>query len=201
MPKLKLTKTELKSQREALKRFTRYLPTLLLKKAQLQAELRQVEQRIEEKRLEERRMKDGLAAWVKLFAEPFDFGTHLRVASVVRGTTVVAGVAVPTLADVVLERKVPDLLATAPWVDEGLLVVEQVLRLRLELAVLLEQQQKIAAELRVTSQRVNLFEKVKIPECKQNIRRIRTALGDQQTLGVARGKLAKGRIAEKVVGS
>ena len=44
-----------------------------------------------------------------------------------------------------------------------------------------------------TSQRVNLFEKVKIPEAKENIRAINIFLGDQQTTGVARSKLAKGK--------
>ena len=37
-------------------------------------------------------------------------------------------------------------------------------------------------ELRTTSQRVNLFEKVKIPECRENIRVIRIFLGDEQSL-------------------
>ena len=40
MAKLKLTKNELKKQKDALKRYTRYLPTLELKKQQLQAEQR-----------------------------------------------------------------------------------------------------------------------------------------------------------------
>ena len=35
MAKIKLTKNELKAQRDALKRFQRYLPTLQLKKQQL----------------------------------------------------------------------------------------------------------------------------------------------------------------------
>ena len=41
MAKIKLTKNELKVQRDALKRFERYLPTLQLKKQQLQLEVRQ----------------------------------------------------------------------------------------------------------------------------------------------------------------
>ena len=40
---------------------------------------------------------------------------------------------------------------------------------------------------------VNLFEKVKIPEAKENIRIIRIFMGDQQTAAVARSKIAKGK--------
>jgi V/A-type H+-transporting ATPase subunit D len=45
---------------------------------------------------------------------------------------------------------------------------------------------------------VNLFEKVKIPETKENIRMIRIYLGDQQTAAVVRGKIAKAAIDLKV---
>jgi V/A-type H+-transporting ATPase subunit D len=41
---VKLTKNELKKQKDGLKRFQRYLPTLQLKKQQLQMVIRQVEQ-------------------------------------------------------------------------------------------------------------------------------------------------------------
>jgi V/A-type H+-transporting ATPase subunit D len=50
--------------------------------------------------------------------------------------------------------------------------------------------------LRITNQRVNLFEKIKIPEAKENIRMIRIYLGDQQTAGVARAKIAKRKSTE-----
>ena len=43
MAKIKHTKNELKAQRDALARFERYLPTLQLKKQQLQMVIRQVE--------------------------------------------------------------------------------------------------------------------------------------------------------------
>ena len=43
MAKLKQTKNELKAQREALKRYERFLPMLQLKKQQLQREVRRAE--------------------------------------------------------------------------------------------------------------------------------------------------------------
>jgi V/A-type H+/Na+-transporting ATPase subunit D len=52
----------------------------------------------------------------------------------------------------------------------------------------------LSEELRITNQRVNLFEKVKIPECSENIRRIRIYLGDQQASAVGRSKIAKKKI-------
>jgi V/A-type H+-transporting ATPase subunit D len=38
---------------------------------------------------------------------------------------------------------------------------------------------------------VNLFEKVKIPETRTNIKKITVYLGDQQVAAVVRGKISK----------
>ncbi|HOW98621.1 MAG TPA: V-type ATP synthase subunit D [Kiritimatiellia bacterium] len=193
MPRIKHTKNELKAQRDALKRFERYLPTLQLKKQQLQMEVRRLEGQIEQKRGEEEERRDGLKTWVRLFADAFPFGQYLKVAKVRASEGNIAGIAIPVLEEVRFERKMPDLFLTASWVDDGLEVLEQLLRLGIERRILDEQHRRLAEELRVTSQRVNLFEKVKIPECGENIRVIRIFLGDEQTADVVRGKIAKGR--------
>ncbi|MDZ4199382.1 MAG: V-type ATP synthase subunit D, partial [Kiritimatiellia bacterium] len=74
---------------------------------------------------------------------------------------------------------------------------DEISRLRVERRVLEEQFRLLSEEHRTTNQRVNLFDKVKIPEARENIRVIRITLGDQMTAGVARSKLAKAKTAEK----
>jgi V/A-type H+-transporting ATPase subunit D len=54
-------------------------------------------------------------------------------------------------------------------------------------------------ELRVTAQRVNLFEKVKIPETEEAIRLIKIYLGDQMANAVGRSKIAKRKIEDAVL--
>lgn len=198
MPRIKHTKTELKAQRDALKRFKRYLPTLLLKKQQLQLEVRQVEAQFERKREEERRLMDDVGVWVRLFAEPAGLDELLRVRAIRTAEGNIAGVNIPLLEGVEFERKAPDLFTSRSWVDDGLDALERAIRLKAELGVLREQLRLLGEELRTTTQRVNLFEKVKIPECGENIRVIRIFLGDEQTADVVRGKIAKGRSVEKV---
>ena len=56
---------------------------------------------------------------------------------------------------------------------------------------------QVCRELRATSQRVNLFEKVKIPETEENIRKISIYLADQQVNAVVRSKIAKRKIAAR----
>jgi len=197
MGKVKNTKTELKAQRDALKRYQRYLPTLQLKKQQLQMEVRQVEQRVAEKKAEEEAARGALAGWVKLYSEPLDYLSWLAVESIEVEPGNIAGVAVRSLKDIRFRRTVPDLWATPDWLDEGLATLETLFRLRIERRLLEEQYRLLAEELRTTSQRVNLFEKVKIPECAENIRRIRIFLGDENTSAVVRSKIAKGKTVKK----
>ena len=193
MAKIKLTKNEMKSQRDALTRFQRYLPTLQLKKQQLQMEVRQLDVRIEEKRREEEALLHELKAWSKMYAEPFDFKKHVRLEHVVLTEGNIAGVTIPVLDDLEFAREIPDLFESPLWVDEGMNVIEQLVRLRVQRLVMRNQQDCLREELRTTNQRVNLFEKVKIPECEEAIRKINIFLGDQQTSAVARAKIAKGK--------
>jgi V/A-type H+-transporting ATPase subunit D len=197
MAKVKLTKNALKAERDALKRFQRYLPTLQLKKQQLQMEIRGVQARVEAKRKEEAELLENMASWVKLYAEPFNFAQYLKVVSVRKGEGNNAGVANPVFDGVEFDRTIPDLFETPVWADAGIRALEQLVSLRLERRVIEEQFRLLSEELRTTNQRVNLFEKVKIPEAKENIRVVRIFLGDQQTAGVARSKIAKNKTVAK----
>ena len=69
MSKIKLTKNELKKQKDSLKMYQRYLPTLMLKKQQLQMEIRGTEARI--RALEGRReaLLESFRPWIAVFGE------------------------------------------------------------------------------------------------------------------------------------
>jgi V/A-type H+-transporting ATPase subunit D len=105
----------------------------------------------------------------------------------------VVGVVVPVIQAVRFKRAELDFFAEPMWLTEGLDMLEHLVRLRLDLTALAERLERLRDELRVTTQRVNLFEKVKIPEARDNIRRIRIFMGDEQTAAVARAKIAKGK--------
>ena len=195
MAKIKLTKTELKAQTDALKRFQRFLPMLQLKKQQLQAEIAGIVQKAEEVTTREKQARAELGSWVGLFAVGGEemLSGLVKVKSINTGTANIAGVSIPVFESVETEVKEIDSWSTPAWVDDAVKAVTQILALRCERTVLLRQRDLITAELTTTSQRVNLFEKVKIPECKENIRVIKIAIGDEQTAAVTRGKIAKSR--------
>ena len=195
MAKIKLTKNELKTQRDSMARFQRYLPTLQLKKQQLQMEMRGLDQLIRDKQDEEQEARARLSSWIQLYSEPVDLSPYAQVDKLLTSFGNIAGVNIPILDDLTFKEAAIDLFETGPWTDEGIRVMKQLTRLRIERQIFEEQHRLLADELRTTTQRVNLFEKVKIPEAKENIRVIRIFMGDQQTAAVARSKIAKGKSA------
>ena len=193
MAKIKLTKNELKFQRDSLKRFQRYLPTLLLKKQQLQMEIRKLENDINLKKKNEEDERIELKLWISLYSENIDFSDYIELESIVTSQGNIAGVNIPILDDIKFNENKPDLFETSFWIDSGIKKIKELILLRVEIKILYEQYKLLNDELRTTTQRVNLFEKVKIPEAKENIRIIRIFMGDQQTAAVARSKIAKGK--------
>ena len=200
MAKVKLTKTELKAQTDALKRFQRFLPMLQLKKQQLQSEIAGIVAKAEAVSARERAVRDGLNKWVGLFAtDESSLEGLVKVKKINTGKANIAGVEIPTFSSVDTDVREIDTWATPAWVDDAVEVTTQILSLQCERQVYEEQRRLVMEELRQTSQRVNLFEKVKIPQCKEAIRVIKIALGDEQTAAVTRGKIAKSRAPESEV--
>ena len=192
MAKIKLTKNELKKQKDALKMYRRYLPTLMLKKQQLQGEIRITDLRLAELKVEKDLLNDSFKTWVAVFGEKGFFTPDiLKISSLRTSLGNIAGVVIPIFEGAEFEIAPYDLARTPLWLDYAVEKMKQVLLLDLEAHIVEEQRRRLDRELRVTTQRVNLFEKIKIPETRGNIKKIQVYLGDQQTSAVVRGKIAK----------
>jgi V/A-type H+-transporting ATPase subunit D len=197
MAKIKLTKNELKKQKDSLKMYQRYLPTLMLKKQQLQAEIRVTEVRVGELKGQRNHADAGLNFWLAVFGEKGIVTPEiLKISRVKTAQGNIAGVAIPLFRGAEFEVFPYDLSRMPLWLDSAVEKLKQILFLELEAQILEEQRRRLDRELRITTQRVNLFEKVKIPETRDNIKRIQVYLGDQQTAAVVRGKIAKRGLAK-----
>ncbi len=200
MANIKLTKNELKKQKDALKMYTRYLPTLILKKQQLQMEIRKVEDREALVRKEKDALEEDFRRWIAVFGEDVGLDETLLVLEEVNtGIGNIAGVSIPVFKGARFAPVSYDLWIKPLWVDKAVKEIQRVMLLDLELRVLEEQRRLLFVELRTTTQRVNLFEKVMIPDTRMHIKKISIYLGDQQTAAVVRGKIAK-RGLERVAG-
>ena len=199
---IKLTKNEQKVQKDRLKQYQRYLPTLQLKKQQLQSVIMKTQAELAEKEVERRQMIGDLDDWVAVFAENDLFAEEKKLDQLVWPDTVItrteniAGVNIPTFQELTFKDIEINVDDYPLWVDTAIIKLREIARLDALVSTLRKQEELLERELRSTSQRVNLFEKVKIPEAKENIRVIGVFLGDQQTAAVVRGKISKKKLVE-----
>ena len=178
--------------------YRRYLPTLTLKKQQLQAEIRTIEAKAIAVRKQREDLEAGFASWIAVFSETDAFPENvISVRNIRKGVGNIAGVTIPVYEGADFSRADYDLYTTPLWVDIAADHMEQAMSLDLEAEVLDEQVRLLSEELRATAQRVNLFEKVKIPETQANIRKITVYLADQQVSAVVRSKISKRKIAAR----
>ncbi len=197
---IKLTKNEQKVQKDNLKQFERYLPTLQLKKQQLQTVIMKENAELEQMEIDRTNMIGDLDDWIAVFAENTIFSEDRKLDqlvqpdSVIAATENIAGVSVPLFKELTFKDIAYDVDDYPLWVDTALVKLRGIARLDALVATKRKRVEALEKELRSTSQRVNLFEKVKIPEAKENIRIIGVYLGDQQTAAVVRGKISKKKL-------
>jgi len=197
---IKLTKNEQKVQKDNLKQFERYLPTLQLKKHQLQSVIMKETAELEQLQKERAEMIGDLDDWIAVFAENTIFEDSMKLDQLVQPDTVVctteniAGVKVPLFQELKFKDITYNVDDYPLWVDTALVKLREIARLDALASTQAKRVDALEKELRSTSQRVNLFEKVKIPEAKENIRVIGVYLGDQQTAAVVRGKISKKKL-------
>lgn len=199
MTEVKLTKNELRAQQQRLSQLQKYLPTLQLKKAMLQAE-------VSEARVEIVRMRDAFAQataavddYIGLLREPlpFDLRQAGEIIEMRKEYENIAGVEIPIYRETIFAQVHYLLFNTPPWVDSGIALLRRQGEAQGRLQVAEEKCEALDRELREVSIRVNLFEKVLIPRAQENIKRIRVFLGDQQLAAVAQAKVAKEKIVER----
>jgi len=198
--KIKLTKGELKRQREALKQYQRYLPTLQLKKQQLQMEILLQHTLQEERRHVLEAKMHAAQTWAGLLADPgVNIHSLIMTKGVIRAAKNISGVDIPVFERVEFESVEYDLFLIPLWVDAATEIIKQLISLKEEIKTIEEGISILKHELVITTQRVNLFEKVKIPEAEEAIRRIKVYIGDQMANAVGRSKIAKRKIQEYVL--
>jgi V/A-type H+-transporting ATPase subunit D len=194
--KIKFTQGELKRQRDALRQYERYLPTLQLKKQQLQLEILHQHGTLRERKNSLTEKEKSAENWLGLLVEAPEIKRWLVPEKIITGKKNIAGVDVPVFERVNFEPAEYDLFLMPFWVDAGLEILRAMVSLLEEIRVIEKGIFILKHELRITTQRVNLFEKVKIPEAKEAIRLIKIYIGDQMTNAVGRSKIVKNKIEE-----
>lgn len=199
MATLKLTKNELRGQQNRLGQLEKYLPTLQLKKAMLQAEMNEVRLEIAKLQQELTSRNAHVQRYAALLTELdlfLSIDVFTKAEKINKRYDNIAGVVVPYLESVKFYEGTYNLLETPPWTEACIEGMRQLSIVRIKITIAEEKYEALRKEQREVSIRVNLFEKVLIPRALKNIAKIKVFLGDQQLAAVAQAKVAKRKIEE-----
>lgn len=196
MAQVRFTKNELRDQQLKLTQLDKYLPTLQLKKAMLQAEVDQVQLAIDAELKEKEQALQTLEPSVALLTEKYECHPlqYTEISHVEKTFENIAGVEIPVFKSVQFVPMDYSTVTTPAWLDSLVVQLQALVTIREKARVLEEKKRALEYELREVSIRVNLFEKVLIPRCKQTIKKIKLFLGEQQLVAVAQAKVAKTKI-------
>ena len=196
--KIRLTRPELKRHRDAMERFERYLPMLKLKQQQLQITLGQLEVKIRQVSSDYQQAFAKFSRYQDVLGDIAGVNVQqlAKPSEVKTSQTNVAGVTLPVFEEVSFPQARYSLFATPSWVDRAIADLRELNKRQAQLDILRRQHNLLRRELTKIIQRVNLFEKVKIPEAREAIRIITIRLGDEMTAAVCRAKIAKAKLAE-----
>jgi V/A-type H+-transporting ATPase subunit D len=199
MAEIKLNKTELKKQKTLLEQLTKYLPTLQLKKQQLQVEVDAVQNVVDKLAAEQQALADEMGAWAILLSQQmtFELGDFSRIAELKTDRENIAGVDVPVFLAIEFAPVQFSFFVMPLWADKAVADMRRLVEFREKLKIARQRLALLEEELRQTTIKVNLFEKRMIPQCRENIRKIKIFLGDQEIAAICNAKIAKDKLKRK----
>jgi V/A-type H+/Na+-transporting ATPase subunit D len=196
MATIALSKSSLQQQRDRLRLFERFLPSLELKRQQLTAEYKKALQVLAEAEQGAEQASRSLPALLPVLGSVrMQLSGLIRIRRVDVAEEDVLGLRLPILRAVEFDTADYSLLATPFWFDDLVTCLKEVATYRLRLQVYRERVARMQGAVRRVTQRVNLFEKVLIPNAKRSIARIQIFLSDVERAAVVTSKIAKGKRA------
>jgi V/A-type H+-transporting ATPase subunit D len=196
---LALNKSTLKDQRDQLRTFARFLPALDLKRQQLLSVLKQSRKERDEIHATcvayQARVEQIYPLLGSSTAATRNLASLVRIRTVKIGQQNMLGTTLPVAEEVKFEIASYSRLVMPFWVDLLVENLQQLATLNIKLQVSDERVAILDVATRRITQRVNLFEKVLIPQAESNIRKIVIFLSDQERAAVIRSKIAKSKSA------
>ncbi|MBK8974624.1 MAG: V-type ATP synthase subunit D [Planctomycetes bacterium] len=194
MSRIALNKAELQRQQRALKTYRQFLPSLDLKRRQLLAERAAARAELASLRAELIAATRSVGEQLPMLAdERIALDGLVRVKACHLTTENRLGTKLPLLERVDVQVAHYSLLTKPHWVDPLVDRLRRAIESEIRVRVAEERTRRLERAVRVITQRVNLFDKVLIPQTRANVRRIQLHLSDAERAGVVRAKIAKSR--------
>ncbi len=195
--RIRLNKVSLREQKQKMAMYERFLPALEARKQQLIMQLAIIRANIRTQKEFLETTREEIRSWASLY---WDVERALRFYIIVReircASRNIAGLKIREFKEVVFDNPGYSLFRTPYSFDTVIKRTREAISLREGIKILEEQEQILLEGFRKTSQRINLYEKRLIPQCREAVRRVSVYLQDQQAAAVGVAKVAK-RLSEE----
>jgi V/A-type H+/Na+-transporting ATPase subunit D len=192
MAKIAFNKSSLQKIREQMKLYKGLLPSLDLKRRQLTAELAKAKVKYEKSSEAVKALMEDVGKKLPMLANAeIDLSGLVKVKEVKAREDNIVGVRIPVVDEVICEVQPYSMLVRRHWVDDLVEKLKQMAMVKAQEEAAKVQVQRLEVGLRRITQKVNLFEKILIPESKQIIAKIQIFLGDTERSAVVRSKISK----------
>lgn len=189
-----LNKSTLNQKNKQLKLYKRFLPTLEMKRQQLLLEKAKQAAEIEKLKEEYESLSNDVGEQVPMVGDKkLKLDGLIRLDKVNIGRENMLGTSLPVLEDFDLIQADYSWFAQPQWIDILVYKLKDLVRIRLLRKVAEERLRLLEIAVRKVTQKVNLFDKVLIPETESDIKKIKIYLADEERAGIVRAKIAKGR--------
>jgi len=197
MSKILLNKSFLQKQRNQLSLYKKLLPSLELKRSQLMMELNKNRQLLVQSIQNYQTFIRQAGQEIPMLAnQKIDHAGLIKIDTVEIVSENIVGVKLPLLKEILFTKVDYPILGKPAWSEMFITRYKKGIKLNLEVSIVEKRIGLLEKVLKKTTQRVNLFEKVLIPETKEQIKMIQIALDDIQRASVVRSKIAKSKQKE-----
>ncbi|MBN1980910.1 MAG: V-type ATP synthase subunit D [Chitinivibrionales bacterium] len=190
--KFQFNKTALQQLRKQLHIRETALPTLQAKEAALRLEVKKAKEELVlgQQVLHEKMARCSLAnrLWPE-FSE-----TLLTLSTVDINQKKIAGIRVPVLANISFQIAPMSLFRAPAWIAEAIQLLKETASIQIELRIARKKVSILEYGRKKTTQKVNLYEKVQIPQYRNAMRSIKRFLEDEENLSKSAQKMLKERI-------
>lgn len=192
--KVQYNKTAIQQLQKQLSIREKALPTLKSKETALRLEVKKAGDKLNELKAKLNELLKTIDDLDRLWVE---FPEVLSIENKDIYSKNIAGVRIPILKEVKFKIAEINLAQQPAWVPMGIELLKEILKLRVEMNAVEQQFEILTYARKKTTQKVNLYEKVQIPQYREAIRKVKRFLEDKENLEKAAQKIVKQRSEEK----
>ena len=191
--KVQFNKSELSNIRKQLKIREDALPTLKSKESALRLEVYKSKQRLKAILLDEKNYLSKIDDILPLFSE---MPNILSIKKINTEDKKIAGVSIPIFDSIDFNQKYFSLFSNHYWFLSGIKILKALLTIHTKKNIEQKKYDILFYARKKTTQKVNLYEKVQIPDFEDAIMRIKRYLEDVDNLDRSSQKIIKQRLQE-----